>query len=159
MGKRQRVMAHDLDVTRPNQTLYSLTTAVIETPDAKLADFEPDWVLVHRDSATALAAILAAFHRSIPAVHGEAGLRTKNLNRPFPEEFSRRCVDVVASHLRFPTNGFREYLGKNDDPDCRQHGDRRADLGRRRSPKAPKPCPTILQGASRLLAPDLAWSS
>lgn len=106
----QVTVDHDLEVMRPNQTLNSLTTAVIETLDAKLAELNPDWVLVHGDTTTAMAAGLAAFHRRIPVGHVESGLRTGDLARPFPEEFNRRCVDVVASLLWAPTNGSRENL-------------------------------------------------
>jgi UDP-N-acetylglucosamine 2-epimerase (non-hydrolysing) len=108
----QVTVDHDLGVMRPNQTLNSLTTAVIEALDARLAELEPNWVLVHGDTTTAMAASLAAFHRGISVGHVEAGLRTGDLARPFPEEFNRRCVDVVASLLWAPTAGARENLGR-----------------------------------------------
>ena len=104
------VVDHDLEVMRPNQTLNGLTTAIIEALDAKLAKLGPDWVLVHGDTTTAMAATLAAFHRGISVGHVEAGLRTGDLARPFPEELNRRCVDVVASLLWAPTTGARENL-------------------------------------------------
>lgn len=108
----QVTVDHDLEVMRPNQTLNSLTTAVIEALDARLVELEPNWVLVHGDTTTAMAASLTAFHRGISVGHVEAGLRTGDLARPFPEEFNRRCVDVVASLLWAPTAGSRENLGR-----------------------------------------------
>jgi UDP-N-acetylglucosamine 2-epimerase (non-hydrolysing) len=108
----QVTVDQDREVMRPNQTRNSLTTAVIEALDARLAELDPNWVLVHGDTTTAMAASLAAFHRGISVGHVEAGLRTGDLARPFPEEFNRRCVDVVASLLWAPTAGARENLGR-----------------------------------------------
>jgi UDP-N-acetylglucosamine 2-epimerase (non-hydrolysing) len=101
---------HDLAVMRPDQTLSSLTTAVIDAFDARLGALAPGWVLVHGDTTTAMAASLAAFHRGIPVGHVESGLRTGDLSRPFPEEFNRRCIDTVATLLWAPTSGSRANL-------------------------------------------------
>jgi UDP-N-acetylglucosamine 2-epimerase (non-hydrolysing) len=101
---------HDLAVMRDGQTPSSVTAAVIEGFDALLAASSPDVVIVHGDTTTAMAAAIAAFHRGIRIGHVEAGLRTGSLSRPFPEEFNRRCVDVVAELLWAPTEQARDCL-------------------------------------------------
>ena len=95
---------HDLSVMTPNQTLNGLSGRVIEGLDAILADEKPDYVLTHGDTTTAMAASLAAFHRNIPVGHVEAGLRTYDLSKPWPEEFNRRTIDVLATKLFAPTD-------------------------------------------------------
>lgn len=94
---------HDLAVMRPNQTLNGLTTRVIETLDPILAEVSPDVVLVHGDTTTGMTAGLAAFHRGIKVGHVEAGLRTYDVTKPWPEEMNRRVLDVVSSLLYAPT--------------------------------------------------------
>lgn len=94
---------YDLAVMQPNQTLNSLTTRLIDKLDPILSDIRPDIVLVHGDTTTAMASGLAAFHRNIRIGHVEAGLRTYDVNRPWPEEMNRRVVDVVSSLLFAPT--------------------------------------------------------
>ncbi|MBI1199550.1 MAG: UDP-N-acetylglucosamine 2-epimerase (non-hydrolyzing) [Phenylobacterium sp.] len=93
----------DLALMRPDQTLNGVTAAAIEALDAVMARVEPDRVLVHGDTTTAMAAAVAAFHRHIPVGHVEAGLRTGDLDQPFPEEFNRRVVDMAANLLWAPT--------------------------------------------------------
>jgi len=94
---------YDLGVMRPNQTLSGLTAAVLERFDALLEAVRPDRVLVHGDTTTAMAATVAAFHKQVPVGHVEAGLRTGDLTRPFPEELNRRCIDEAADMLWTPT--------------------------------------------------------
>ncbi|MBN8243577.1 UDP-N-acetylglucosamine 2-epimerase [Nitratireductor aquimarinus] len=98
---------HDLSVMTPNQTLNGLSGRVIEGLDAILADEKPDYVLTHGDTTTAMAASLAAFHRNIPVGHVEAGLRTYDLSKPWPEEFNRRtnvsCVFLLPRRRLPPT--------------------------------------------------------
>ncbi len=94
---------HDLSVMAPNQTLNGLTERVIARLDPILAEERPDYVLVHGDTTTAMAASLAAFHRNIGVGHVEAGLRTYDLAKPWPEEFNRRVIDVAAAKLFAPT--------------------------------------------------------
>jgi UDP-N-acetylglucosamine 2-epimerase (non-hydrolysing) len=101
---------HDLSVMRDNQTLSKITTAVIENFDALLDRLAPSRVIVHGDTTTAMAATVAAFHRGLPVGHVEAGLRTGSLTRPFPEEFNRRCIDLLADMLWIPTERSRENL-------------------------------------------------
>jgi UDP-N-acetylglucosamine 2-epimerase (non-hydrolysing) len=96
---------YDLAVMAPNQTLNGLSARVIEKLDTVLAEAQPDYVLVHGDTTTAMAASLAAFHRNISVGHVEAGLRTYDLARPWPEEFNRRVIDITAAKLFAPTEG------------------------------------------------------
>lgn len=92
-----------LDVMRPNQGLNGLFARVLEGIDQVLEIHSPDIVLVHGDTTTAAACALAAFHRQIPVGHVEAGLRTGDLQQPFPEELNRRLIDQVSSWQFAPT--------------------------------------------------------
>ncbi|WP_353192770.1 UDP-N-acetylglucosamine 2-epimerase (non-hydrolyzing) [Pandoraea pnomenusa] len=94
---------YDLEVMVPNQTLNGLFARAIERVDAVLEAEKPDYVLVHGDTSTASACALAAFHRRIPIGHVEAGLRTGDLAKPFPEEMNRRVVDAIGNWLFAPT--------------------------------------------------------
>ena len=94
---------HDLDIMVPDQTLNGMYARIIGKVDPVLEEERPDCVLVHGDTSTASACALAAFHRRIPIGHVEAGLRTGNLARPFPEEMNRRVVDAVGDWLFAPT--------------------------------------------------------
>ena len=93
----------DLDLMRPNQSLNELSSRVFAAMDACLLASRPDWVLVQGDTTTALCAALASFHRGIRVGHVEAGLRTGDLDAPFPEELNRRVVDLLATALFAPT--------------------------------------------------------
>lgn len=93
----------DLGLMRPDQTLNGLASAAIAAMDGVLVDERPEWLLVQGDTTTALAAALAAFHRGVQVGHVEAGLRTGDLARPFPEEANRRLIDVLATALFAPT--------------------------------------------------------
>jgi UDP-N-acetylglucosamine 2-epimerase (non-hydrolysing) len=101
---------YDLNVMVPNQTLAGLTARLIQKLDALLADVEPDVVLVHGDTTTALAGALAAYYRQIPVGHVEAGLRTHNKYQPFPEEMNRHLVDAIATFHFAPTATAGEHL-------------------------------------------------
>lgn len=100
----------DLDLMRPNQRLNELTARVVAAMDEVLERLRPDWLLVQGDTTTAMGAALAAFHRGVPVGHVEAGLRTGDLTRPFPEEANRRLIDVVARALFAPTERARDTL-------------------------------------------------
>lgn len=95
---------HNLDVMLPNQTLNGLSARLIGLLDPVLEAVNPDRVLVHGDTTTAMMAALTAFHRRIPVAHVEAGLRTGDLTQPWPEEMNRRYVDVVSDLLLAPTS-------------------------------------------------------
>lgn len=99
----QVVPDHDLDVMTPGQTLARLTAAVLEGVDAVLAVERPDWVLIQGDTTTAMAASLAAFYRGVKVGHVEAGLRTYDKHRPFPEEVNRRIATATADLHFAPT--------------------------------------------------------
>jgi UDP-N-acetylglucosamine 2-epimerase (non-hydrolysing) len=94
---------HDLAVMRPGQSLSHVASAVIDRLAKVLELEEPDWVLVQGDTTTAMAAALAAFHHGVPVAHIEAGLRTYDLTRPFPEEANRRIIGLLAKLHFAPT--------------------------------------------------------
>jgi UDP-N-acetylglucosamine 2-epimerase (non-hydrolysing) len=100
----------DLNLMQPSQTLNGLASRVVKEIDPLLLSASPDVVLTHGDTTTAMATSLACFHRNIPVAHVEAGLRTYDLSRPFPEEMNRRVIDIVASYLFAPTERARRNL-------------------------------------------------
>ncbi len=102
----------DLKVMTTNQTLNGLFSRIIETTNALLTQSRPDYVLVHGDTSTAAAATLSAFHLGIPVGHVEAGLRTGDVFRPFPEEANRRVIDVMSSLMFAPTTTAKKSLEK-----------------------------------------------
>ena len=104
----------DLKVMAPDQTLNGLFSRVVACMEEVFAEERPDRVLVHGDTSTAAAAATAAFHRRIPIGHVEAGLRSGRLDQPWPEEFNRRLVDIVADHLYAPTESARQNLLKEN---------------------------------------------
>lgn len=93
----------DLNIMAPNQGLNEILSKIIHALDGVLEQVKPDRVMVHGDTTTAMAAALAAFHRGIPVGHVEAGLRTYDLQRPWPEEANRRTIDLVSDLLFAPT--------------------------------------------------------
>jgi UDP-N-acetylglucosamine 2-epimerase (non-hydrolysing) len=94
---------YDLELMKNNQSLSDIVTGTMCGLDPILVDFRPDLVLVQGDTASAMAASLAAFFRNIGVGHIEAGLRTGNLRSPWPEEANRRLTAVVASRHYAPT--------------------------------------------------------
>ena len=101
---------YDLAVMKPGQTLFDITCSVITGMRAILEKAAPDLVLVHGDTTTAFASALACYYEKIPVGHVEAGLRTGNLYAPYPEEFNRRAVAVLARYHFAPTSGAAENL-------------------------------------------------
>lgn len=99
-----------LDLMTPDQALAPLTARAVERIDELLARVRPDQVVVQGDTTTVLAAGLAAFYRRIPLVHVEAGLRTGNLQAPWPEELNRRVASLVAALHCAPTRRAAEAL-------------------------------------------------
>lgn len=99
---------HDLDVMQPDQTLNQLSARLTTRMDALLRTVKPDCVLVHGDTTTAAACALAAFHLRIPVGHVEAGLRSGDMQSPFPEEMNRRVVDCMSQWLFAPTPSARD---------------------------------------------------
>jgi UDP-N-acetylglucosamine 2-epimerase (non-hydrolysing) len=101
---------YDLDVMRPNQDLFDLTSRVLNGLKTVLIEDSPNLVIVHGDTTTSMASSLAAFYMNIPVAHVEAGLRTYKLNSPFPEEINRQLVSRIA-HINFaPTEKARQNL-------------------------------------------------
>jgi UDP-N-acetylglucosamine 2-epimerase (non-hydrolysing) len=101
---------YDLAVMKEKQTLYDITTNVLNGMQHVLEKEKPDVVLVHGDTTTTFAAGLAAFYQGIPVGHVEAGLRTYNLEAPFPEEFNRQGVGIFASFHFAPTESAKNNL-------------------------------------------------
>ncbi len=100
----------DLRLMRTAQALNQLAAAALDAMDTVLVEEQPDWVLVQGDTTTAMAAAVAAFHRRVRVGHVEAGLRTHDLKRPFPEEANRRIADAVSTALFAPTPRAAEAL-------------------------------------------------
>ena len=100
----------DLGLMTEDQPLPALTARVLSAVSAVIGETRPDLVLVHGDTATALAAALAAFQARIPLGHVEAGLRSFDLARPWPEEGNRIAIDCLADLLFAPTEGAAQNL-------------------------------------------------
>ena len=100
----------DLDIMQPGQSLTDTTCGVLRGLEAVFTRFQPDLVLVHGDTTTTMAAGLAAFYHQVPFGHVEAGLRTGNLQAPFPEEMNRRLAGMLARHHFAPTERARDNL-------------------------------------------------
>lgn len=94
---------YDLDIMKAGQTLFDITFRVSEGMKTILTKEKPDLVLVHGDTTTAFAAALAAFYLNIPVGHVEAGLRTYNIQSPYPEEFNRQAIDSMSAMYFAPT--------------------------------------------------------
>lgn len=103
---------YDLDSMKDNQSLSSLTSTILERIDKVLDIVLPDLVLVHGDTTSAYSAALACFYKQIPVGHVEAGLRTYNITSPFPEEFNRRGISIIAAYHFAPTEYNRDFLIK-----------------------------------------------
>jgi len=101
---------YDLDIMRADQDLYSLTAALIRELQAVVAGERPDLVLVHGDTTTTMAASLAAYYGRAAVGHVEAGLRTGDKYRPFPEEMNRRLTSALADLHFAPTETARRNL-------------------------------------------------
>jgi UDP-N-acetylglucosamine 2-epimerase (non-hydrolysing) len=100
----------DLDIMAPNQTLPELTSRLLSRLDEVFAREQPDAVLIQGDTTTVMAAALAAFYRRIPVGHVEAGLRTGDLQNPFPEEMNRAVAGRLSRWHFAPTAGSRDNL-------------------------------------------------
>ncbi len=101
---------YDLNIMQPGQDLYDVTSRILLGLRDVLDDFKPDWVLVHGDTTTTLAACMAAFYKQIKVGHVEAGLRTGNLYSPWPEEANRTLTGVLAAKHFAPTQASKDNL-------------------------------------------------
>ena len=100
----------DLSIMKPNQSLFDLTARIIIKMEQVIEKTKPDLILVHGDTTTSYTAALAAFYNRIPVGHVEAGLRTGDLYSPFPEEFNRKSVGLIAKYHFAPTKISKENL-------------------------------------------------
>lgn len=101
---------YDLNIMQPGQGLTEITCRILEGLKPVLESFKPDVVLVHGDTTTTMAASLAAFYQRIPVGHVEAGLRTGDLNSPWPEEGNRTLTGRLATYHFAPTETSRQNL-------------------------------------------------
>ena len=101
---------YDLNIMKPGQDLTDVTTAILQGLKPVLAEFKPDVVLVHGDTATTFAATLAAYYQQIPVGHVEAGLRTGNIYSPWPEEGNRKLTGALGTLHFAPTEASRQNL-------------------------------------------------
>jgi len=108
---------YDLDIMQPGQDLFDITSNVLSGVKKVLQAESPDIVLVHGDTTTSMATAMAAFYLKIPVGHVEAGLRTYNINSPFPEEFNRQITSRIATLHFAPTKISRQNLLDEKVPD------------------------------------------
>jgi len=94
---------YDLSIMKEEQTLSDITVNILNGMGRVLDEVKPDVVLVHGDTSTTFATALACFYRQVPVGHVEAGLRTYNIYSPYPEEFNRQAVGIVAKYHFAPT--------------------------------------------------------
>ena len=105
---------YDLNIMKPNQDLYDITSRILLGMRDVLREVQPDIVLVHGDTTTSMAAALAAFYQQIPVGHVEAGLRTGNIYSPWPEEMNRLITGRITTHHFSPTPLAKENLLKEN---------------------------------------------
>jgi UDP-N-acetylglucosamine 2-epimerase (non-hydrolysing) len=101
---------YDLSIMRDRQTLFDITTNILNSIKDVLEKEKPDVVLVHGDTSTTFVTALACFYMQIPVGHVEAGLRTYNIYSPYPEEFNRQAVSIISKYNFAPTEMSKENL-------------------------------------------------
>ena len=101
---------YDLHVMKPKQTLFDITTGVMNGMKDIIEAEKPDLVLVHGDTTTTFASALACYYLQIPVGHVEAGLRTHNIYSPYPEEFNRQSVSIISQFNFAPTELAKQNL-------------------------------------------------
>lgn len=109
---------HDLSIMKDKQTLFDITTNILNRIREVLETEKPDVVLVHGDTSTTFVTALACFYLQIPVGHVEAGLRTYNIYSPYPEEFNREAVGIISQYNFAPTEVSKQNLireGKTPD--------------------------------------------
>lgn len=100
----------DLSIMKDGQTLFDITTTILNRIEMVLEEQKPDVVLVHGDTSTAFVTALACYYCQIPVGHVEAGLRTYNIHSPYPEEFNRQAISILAQYNFAPTQLAAEQL-------------------------------------------------
>lgn len=103
---------YDLSIMKEKQTLFDITTNILNDIRKVLEEVRPDVVLVHGDTSTTFVTALACFYLQIPVGHVEAGLRTYNIYSPYPEEFNRQAVGIISNYNFAPTEKAKENLIK-----------------------------------------------
>ena len=106
------VPEYDLSIMKDKQTLFDITTNILNRIKEVLEKEKPDVVLVHGDTSTTFVAALACFYLQIPVGHVEAGLRTYNIYSPYPEEFNREAVSIISRFNFAPTELSKQNLLK-----------------------------------------------
>lgn len=101
---------YDLSIMKDKQTLFDITTGILNRIKEVLEQEKPDVVLVHGDTSTTFVTALACFYMQIPVGHVEAGLRTYNIYSPYPEEFNREAVGIISQYNFAPTEVSKENL-------------------------------------------------
>ena len=101
---------YDLSIMKEKQTLFDVTTNILMRIKVVLEEVKPDVVLVHGDTSTTFVTALACFYLQIPVGHVEAGLRTYQLYSPYPEEFNRQAVSIIAKYNFAPTELSKQNL-------------------------------------------------
>ena len=102
--------AYDLEIMKDNQTLFDITTNVLNGIKGILEYEKPDVVLVHGDTSTTFVTSLACYYLQIPVGHVEAGLRTYDIYSPYPEEFNREAVGIISKYNFAPTETAKQNL-------------------------------------------------
>ena len=110
LGAFSVVPDYDLSIMKEKQTLFDITTGILNGIGEVLDEVKPDVVLVHGDTSTTFVTALACFYKQIPIGHVEAGLRTYNIYSPYPEEFNRQAVSIISSYNFAPTELSRDNL-------------------------------------------------
>lgn len=101
---------YDLDIMKPNQNLFGLTSGILDKIKSVLESYNPDLVMVHGDTTSGMSASLASFYNKSKVCHVEAGLRTHNKSSPFPEEMNRKLIASLADYHFCPTKISKENL-------------------------------------------------
>lgn len=110
LGVFNVVPDYDLSIMKDKQTLFDVTVNILERIKSILEEVHPDVVLVHGDTSTTFVTALACFYMHIPVGHVEAGLRTYDIYSPYPEEFNRQAVGIIAAYNFAPTQMSRDNL-------------------------------------------------
>lgn len=103
---------YDLSIMKSKQTLFDVTINILDKMREVLKEVKPNIVLVHGDTSTTFVTALACFYMQIPIGHVEAGLRTYDINSPYPEEFNRQAVSIVSNYNFAPTEMSKDNLIK-----------------------------------------------
>ncbi|MBQ3046522.1 MAG: UDP-N-acetylglucosamine 2-epimerase (non-hydrolyzing) [Clostridia bacterium] len=108
---------YDLSIMKTGQTLFDITTNILNRISTVLDEVKPDIVLVHGDTSTTFVTALACFYKQIEVGHVEAGLRTYNIYSPYPEEFNRQAVSIISKYNFAPTEHAKANLVKEGRPE------------------------------------------